>query len=101
MSYQKNLCRRVTIRLDEKIAVWVNDTARTLGVTPSEWVRMVLHSSYVTSQKLEKNVDAAIDRTASDIMNDVVEALSSKSKVNNDEVTSSGKAVPNEDKASD
>lgn len=93
MAYQKNLCRRVTIRLDEKIAVWVNDTARTLGITPSEWVRMVLHSSFVTSQKFEHNVDEAVDRTASNIMNDVVEALSNKVK----NEASSGKAVSNDE----
>ena len=94
MSYQKNLCRRVTIRLDEKIAVWVTETAKMLGVTPSEWVRMLLHSSYVTATKFEKNVDSAIDKTASGIMSDVLDAVSSKYQQNGR--TSTEKAVPDE-----
>lgn len=42
--YTKDLCRRVTIRLDEPLAEFITAQARCLDVTPSEWARMVLHS---------------------------------------------------------
>lgn len=42
--YTKDLVRRVTIRLDDRLAQRVTECSETLGVTPSEWVRMVLHS---------------------------------------------------------
>lgn len=42
--YTKDLARRVTIRLDERLSEFITTQARTLGVTPSEWCRMVLHA---------------------------------------------------------
>lgn len=43
-AYTKDLARRVTLRLDESLAQFVTRQSEAIGRTPSEWVRMVLHS---------------------------------------------------------
>lgn len=42
--YTKDLCKRVTLRLDDSLAEFISKQSAGAGVTPSEWVRMVLHS---------------------------------------------------------
>lgn len=42
--YTKDLARRVTVRLDPPLAEFISKQALGAGSTPSEWVRMVLHS---------------------------------------------------------
>lgn len=42
--YTKDLCRRVTLRLDGPLAGFISEQSTGAGTTPSEWVRMVLHS---------------------------------------------------------
>lgn len=42
--YKKDLARRVTFRLDDALAEFVTRQAESVGRTPSDWVRMVLHS---------------------------------------------------------
>lgn len=42
--YTKDLARRVTFRLDDALAEFVTKQAEAVGRTPSDWVRMVLHS---------------------------------------------------------
>lgn len=42
--YTKDLARRVTFRLDDALAEFVTRQAASVGRSPSDWVRMVLHS---------------------------------------------------------
>lgn len=42
--YTKDLARRVTLRLDPPLAEFISKQSQGAGSTPSEWVRMVLHS---------------------------------------------------------
>lgn len=42
--YTKDLCRRVTLRLDGPLAEFISKQSASTGSTPSEWCRMVLHS---------------------------------------------------------
>lgn len=42
--YTKDLARRVTLRLDPPLAEFISKQALGAGSSPSEWVRMVLHS---------------------------------------------------------
>lgn len=42
--YTKDLVKRVTLRLDGPLAEFITAQAQGSGSTPSEWVRMVLHS---------------------------------------------------------
>ena len=42
--YTKDLARRVTFRLDDTLAEFVTRQAAAVGRSPSDWVRMVLHS---------------------------------------------------------
>lgn len=65
--YLKNLCRRVTIRLSEDLAEWVTRNADTAGVTPSEWVRMILHSSMVLDSEMASKVkNTSTEKAGSD-----------------------------------
>lgn len=56
--YTKDLVRRVTIRLDDELATAVTECSSMVGVSPSEWVRMVLHS-YV--RMMAKTAEAVQD----------------------------------------
>lgn len=42
--YTKDLARRITFRLDDALAEFVTRQAASVGRSPSDWVRMVLHS---------------------------------------------------------
>lgn len=42
--YTKDLCKRVTLRLDEELSEFITAQSKCLGVTPSQYVRMVLHA---------------------------------------------------------
>lgn len=72
--YTKDLCRRVTIRLDAPLAEFIQTQANGAGTTPSEYARMVLHS----------------------YMHAVAGVVGLASAINPE--TSSGKAVGNENK---
>lgn len=72
--YTKDLCRRVTIRLDAPLAEFIQKQSTAAGTTPSEWARMVLHS----------------------YMHAVAGVVGLASAINPE--TSSGKAVEHEDK---
>lgn len=72
--YTKDLCRRVTIRLDAPLAEFIQKQSLAAGTTPSEWARMVLHS----------------------YMHAVAGVVGLASAINPE--TSSGKAVKDEDK---
>lgn len=62
--YEKNLIKRVTVRLDEPLARFIWSSSRMTGQTPSEWVRMVLHSYMATihgASELVRTAKATID----------------------------------------
>lgn len=73
--YTKDLCRRVTIRLDQTLAEFIQKQSASAGTSPSEWARMVLHS----------------------YMHAVAGVVGLASAINPNE-TCSGKAVGNENK---
>lgn len=79
--YTKDLARRVTFRLDDALAEFVTRQAESVGRSPSDWVRMVLHS-YMHA------VAGAVGLAA---------AISPESEIK----ASSAKAVKHEDKAAD
>lgn len=72
--YTKDLVRRVTIRLDQTLAEFIQKQSIAAGTSPSEWARMVLHS----------------------YMHAVAGVVGLASAINPE--TSSGKAVANENK---
>lgn len=57
--YEKNLVKRVTVRLDEPLARFICSASRMNGQTPSQWVRMVLHSYMATIHGASELVSAA------------------------------------------
>ncbi len=57
--YEKNLIKRVTVRLDEPLARFIYSASRMTGQTPSEWVRMVLHSYMATIHGVSELVSTA------------------------------------------
>lgn len=62
--YEKNLIKRVTVRLDEPLARFIYSASRMTGQTPSEWVRMVLHSYMATvhgASELVRTAKATIE----------------------------------------
>lgn len=75
--YTKDLARRVTFRLDDSLAEFVTRQAAAVGRSPSDWVRMVLHS----------------------YMHAVAGAVGLATAINPEAVASSGKAANDENKA--
>lgn len=75
--YTKDLARRVTFRLDDALAEFVTRQAAAVGRSPSDWVRMVLHS----------------------YMHAVAGAVGLANAINPEAEASSGKAAKHEDKA--
>lgn len=49
---------RVTLRLNEDQFSYLADSAGNLGVSPSEFLRMVINSSLVTARKMAEGKDA-------------------------------------------
>lgn len=54
--YTKDKCQRITLRLNEDQFTFVKANADLLGVSPSEFLRMVVNASMATSKKLEEKV---------------------------------------------
>ncbi len=50
--YTKDKAQRITLRLNEEQFNFVKENADILGVSPSEFLRMVVNSSMAMSQKL-------------------------------------------------
>lgn len=63
--YTKDLCKRVTLRLDDPLAEFISKQSQGAGVTPSEWVRMVLHSYMHAVAGAMGLVTAAVPEVAS------------------------------------
>jgi uncharacterized protein (DUF1778 family) len=66
----KDKTNRITLRLNDKQFNFVKASADVLGVSPSEFLRMVINSTMVlTDEKLQKNIGGlgrANDKTNSD-----------------------------------
>lgn len=52
--YTKDKCQRITLRLNEEQFDFVKANADVLGVSPSEFLRMVVNASMATTKKLEE-----------------------------------------------
>lgn len=50
--YTKDKSFRITLRLNEEQFSFVKEQADTLGVSPSEFLRMVVNASLATSKKV-------------------------------------------------
>ena len=71
--YIKDKANRITLRLNEEQFDFVKDNADILGVSPSEFLRMVINASIVTTKtafkKVEEGLGRANDKTD---INDIV-----------------------------
>lgn len=54
--YTKDKSQRITLRLNEEQFDFVKANADVLGVSPSEFLRMVVNASMATTKKLEEKV---------------------------------------------
>jgi uncharacterized protein (DUF1778 family) len=50
--YTKDKSNRITLRLNDEQFAFVKEQADTLGVSPSEFLRMVVNASLATSKKV-------------------------------------------------
>ena len=68
--YTQDKVKRITLRLNEAQFNFVKDNADILGVSPSEFLRMVVNASMATTrtamQKIEEGLGRANDKTDSD-----------------------------------
>lgn len=67
--YIKDKVNRITLRLNEEQFDFVKDNADILGVSPSEFLRMVINASIATTKtalkKFEEGLGRANDKTDS------------------------------------
>lgn len=57
--YQKDKTNRITLRLNDEQFSFVKESADVLGVSPSDFLRMVVNSSMAISKKANKKLDEA------------------------------------------
>jgi uncharacterized protein (DUF1778 family) len=55
--YTKDKSFRITLRLNEEQFSFVKEQADTLGVSPSEFLRMVVNASLATSKKVTEKLN--------------------------------------------
>ena len=55
--YTKDKCQRITLRLNEDQFNFVKANADLLGVSPSEFLRMVVNASMATSRKIGEKIE--------------------------------------------
>ena len=55
--YTKDKAFRITLRLNDEQFSFVNEQAVTLGVSPSEFLRIVVNASLATSKKVTKKLN--------------------------------------------
>lgn len=60
--YTCDLVRRVTIRLDVRLAEMITSGAEKLGISPSDFVRRVLWASLVSTEKAANCEDEKTNR---------------------------------------
>lgn len=54
--YTKDKAQRITLRLNDEQFNFVKENADLLGVSPSEFLRMVVNSSMAMSRKLDDKI---------------------------------------------
>lgn len=59
--YNKDKTHRITLRLTEEQFEFVRENADVLGVSPSEFLRMVVNMTMSSTRKFSEKVDAATD----------------------------------------
>ena len=59
--YTKDKNHRITVRLNEEQFLFLNDQAEILGVTPAEFLRMVVNSSLAIAKKTEGPIKANLN----------------------------------------
>lgn len=68
--YTKDKSKRITLRLNDEQFDFVKQNADFLGVSPSEFLRMVVNASMATSktavEKIKEGLGRANDKTDSD-----------------------------------
>lgn len=60
--YTKDKCTRITLRLNERQFAFVKNNSDTLGVSPSEFLRMVVNATMSTTQKMNDNAKEVFGR---------------------------------------
>lgn len=58
--YTKDKAQRITLRLNEAQFLFVKENADILGVSPSEFLRMVVNASMATTQKALEKVQKGV-----------------------------------------
>lgn len=58
--YTKDKANRITLRLNDEQFEFVKGNADLLGVSPSEFLRMVVNASMATSKKLAEKVEGGL-----------------------------------------
>lgn len=56
MLYEKNKTNRITLRLNDEQFAFVRSNSDVLGVSPSDFLRMVINSTMVNTKRLEDNI---------------------------------------------
>lgn len=56
--YEKDKHQRITLRLSDEQFSYVREKAEALGVTPSEFLRMVVNSALYSEKKLANKMEA-------------------------------------------
>lgn len=58
--YTKDKNNRVTLRLNDEQFAFVKSNADVLGVSPSEFLRMVVNATMASTRKVEANLDKVL-----------------------------------------
>lgn len=58
--YTKDKSNRITLRLNDEQFKFVKGNADVLGVSPSEFLRMVVNASMATTKKVIENVEGGL-----------------------------------------
>lgn len=61
--YLKNKNQRITLRLSGEQFEFVKDSSESLGVSPSDFLRMVINFTMTTSRKAEEAVEEVCNKT--------------------------------------
>lgn len=64
--YTKDKSNRITLRLNDEQFEFVKGNADVLGVSPSEFLRMVVNASMATTKMVIKNVEGGLEGREND-----------------------------------
>lgn len=68
--YTKDKSNRITLRLNDEQFSFVKENADILGVSPSDFLRMVINSSMAMSRSVEKKIEQLTTREGNGREND-------------------------------